>query len=366
MSSKVLSLNPQLEFELIKQIILRESYIQRLKSKIELSKGEVNMTIIGLLDVLREVTIDVVENLQKWERAQLDYPNIKPFLWNKTNYLVKLSFDLEFLNESKEIRSWLKFDMKNNPFIIPPEALTEQRILTKTSYLLFGNRPSYTIRGPKYVTRNIVSPYLAPVIYDHDFLLPLKNVKPMPEYFRIVNASKAASRPSTHDNITSQKYDGDQKFEIDSSLKDDVFHNKELTPGIVNENAYETYISNEYLHKIKRCWNYLLKNIPSFNHFTNMLTCDETVNDLDFSDDKDTEAQLNVPINSYANTDFFSKSESNTLKTSTPQTASSQNYRPSSRIWTPYDFNLQRLVQKRGGELFTLTAAGKRSLKILS
>lgn len=105
------SLKPQFEFELLKLVLLRESYIQRLRKKLKFNDkdvyADIDLSIVGLLDVLRETTIQVIETMKLWERTQLSFPNIKPFQWNKVNYIEKLCHDLEFLEDYPYITNWL-------------------------------------------------------------------------------------------------------------------------------------------------------------------------------------------------------------------------------------------------------------------
>ena len=60
MSSKgaPLSLRPELEFELFKLVLLRESYIQRLERKLASSNGYIEIGLVGMLDVLRDTSIN--------------------------------------------------------------------------------------------------------------------------------------------------------------------------------------------------------------------------------------------------------------------------------------------------------------------
>ncbi len=69
--SKVASLRPELEFELIKLALLRESYIQRLTKALDSLKKELDISIIGLVDVLRDTSVQLVETIITWERAQV-------------------------------------------------------------------------------------------------------------------------------------------------------------------------------------------------------------------------------------------------------------------------------------------------------
>jgi hypothetical protein len=65
------SFKPELEFEIIKLVLLREKYLQRLSSKLEQKKGRVDMGIIGIVDVLRDCSVEIVETVQTWERTQV-------------------------------------------------------------------------------------------------------------------------------------------------------------------------------------------------------------------------------------------------------------------------------------------------------
>ncbi|KAJ1396760.1 hypothetical protein B484DRAFT_339961, partial [Ochromonadaceae sp. CCMP2298] len=117
-----MSLKPEVEFELLKLILLREKYIQRLAKRLAESRTRpynasslphaskaaapaqerqpsVDIGLIGLLDVLRECTLQTVETIRLWERTQLSYPDCKPYRWNGQNYLHKLFQDLDFLSQ---------------------------------------------------------------------------------------------------------------------------------------------------------------------------------------------------------------------------------------------------------------------------
>ena len=69
--SKAASLRPELEFEVIKLTLLRENYIKRLASALSGLRKELDIGIVGLVDVLRDTSIQVVETIITWERAQV-------------------------------------------------------------------------------------------------------------------------------------------------------------------------------------------------------------------------------------------------------------------------------------------------------
>lgn len=199
------SLRPQLQFELLKLVLLRENYVQRLRKKLLLSlsgKGQgkgklllssgkggngLDLGMVGLLECIREVTVQVIETSRLWERAQLVQGNnnnssssaLKPFQWNGTNYLDKLAHDLEFLEEYPQLVDWLGFSTINNPFIVPPEILRDRVYIPPNSLVVFGLRPT-TIPVTSNATRtdrsHIRSPYLTPIVNDPD-LMPQLSAK---------------------------------------------------------------------------------------------------------------------------------------------------------------------------------------------
>jgi hypothetical protein len=111
------SLRPELEFELLKLVLLREKYIQRLSNKLSADhekalqtakavaraaklkskpKGfvepvlfvpRVDIGLIGLFDVLRDCTVQVVEKTRLWERAKLSYPIVFKYKCMGQKYL---------------------------------------------------------------------------------------------------------------------------------------------------------------------------------------------------------------------------------------------------------------------------------------
>jgi hypothetical protein len=69
--AQAVSLKPEVEFEVIKLVLLRERYLQRLEKKLQESKGKVDLGIIGSIDVLRDATVETVETIVTWERTQV-------------------------------------------------------------------------------------------------------------------------------------------------------------------------------------------------------------------------------------------------------------------------------------------------------
>ena len=56
-------------------------------------------------------------------RDRVQYNSPAAFMWNGQNYLVKMSHDLDFLDDaimSFPVGAWLEFSARSNPFLVPP------------------------------------------------------------------------------------------------------------------------------------------------------------------------------------------------------------------------------------------------------
>eukprot|EP01029_Cantina_marsupialis_P006959 TRINITY_DN1766_c0_g1_i2.p1 TRINITY_DN1766_c0_g1~~TRINITY_DN1766_c0_g1_i2.p1 ORF type:complete len:1982 (-),score=316.11 TRINITY_DN1766_c0_g1_i2:313-6258(-) len=103
---------PVSELDVVKGILLREGYIERIRSLVGSSK--INQ-ITDLFDLFRICSLEVVELIEQWQKG---LKSSSPFIWNGLNYLLKMPSDLDFLSKFELIRKWLGFDTKRNPFII--------------------------------------------------------------------------------------------------------------------------------------------------------------------------------------------------------------------------------------------------------
>jgi hypothetical protein len=65
------SFKPELEFEVIKLALLRERYLTRLDAKLKATGGDIDMAVIGTVDVLRDTSIEIVDTIKTWERTQV-------------------------------------------------------------------------------------------------------------------------------------------------------------------------------------------------------------------------------------------------------------------------------------------------------
>ena len=65
------SVKPEFEFEVIKLVILRESYLQKLENSLVTLRGKLDVGIVDLCDMIRLTSIEVIEMIDLWQRAQV-------------------------------------------------------------------------------------------------------------------------------------------------------------------------------------------------------------------------------------------------------------------------------------------------------
>lgn len=160
---KLPTADPANELEVLKTILLREGYLQRILQMTQRPNFTVNSEIVDLIDLTRLCTVEVVEAIVKWRRGMVrkegtHAPHNRlhthtqhsltpcpllfqlkpyPFMWNGLNYMQKLACDMDFLDLVTPLRQWLGFSMIHNPFIIPVKA-SDARALTSGSIVVGG------------------------------------------------------------------------------------------------------------------------------------------------------------------------------------------------------------------------------------
>lgn len=171
--------DPLREVEVLKCIVLRENYIDRIRGLSGAALAEKQHEFVDLADLLRTVTLDVIDNVIRWKRGA---PAGSQFVWNGTNYLLRIASDLDFLAKSSTIESWLGTSAIRNPFMISRtlddspaanEPLIPGRV-SKTSSPAHKNPKSRKrIRGAPENSRTATkTPYETPVINDPDMKMP--------------------------------------------------------------------------------------------------------------------------------------------------------------------------------------------------
>jgi len=210
-SRRPASLEPTQDLEVIKAILLRESYLTRLRNvhdraydkankalkaipdptkiskkaspphvkNVSTNDTEVFLTLpadmIDLLELIRTSTVEVVEAIGRWKLSRLD-PNAE-YIWNGENYLLRIPKNLSYLQSFTPLTSWLKLDMSKNPFIVRHPMLGDGDYDViqeeQTSDMHVGaNEPSFVaLEKPKFTPlRPEPSPYLTPIINDIDMI----------------------------------------------------------------------------------------------------------------------------------------------------------------------------------------------------
>ncbi|RLN94365.1 hypothetical protein BBJ28_00012760, partial [Nothophytophthora sp. Chile5] len=152
-SGEVTPSNAPYCLEVLKCILVREGYLQRLGRSS--AAGRVSGAHLGetvdVLDFLRLATLETVEAIVLWrkhkrERGAEEKPNgatkplpilePEPFRWNGINYLLKLASDLEFLGKHPGLIQWLGFTLERNPFILPLNLDYHAKMLLEEQQLL--------------------------------------------------------------------------------------------------------------------------------------------------------------------------------------------------------------------------------------
>lgn len=317
--------------------------MKRLTTQVFSLKGrDIEIGIIGLIDLLRETSIEVVETIDEWEKCQVNFPDIIQFTWNKQNYLEKMCHDLDFLDSVPQIKDWLEFDLIGNPFIVPPEAVSSR--VKKDALIIFGRPPQFEPPSTTKVKKNYKSPYLAPIIND-------------PEVFANLSAKSKLDKAFGPNNneVKVGKQPGKDGEEV---------------------NLYQCFISTPLLRRIRGCLKKLSGNelimtgSTMFSAFQEFSREDAHSNhstiSLQPSGSLDQEKLFEDRPNPYLfetrKSNFLSDVGNSTLlhPSETKVDYMYEQLSQSTKIWAPHELNLQRQVERRGGELFVLTVAGTK------
>jgi hypothetical protein len=116
--------DPSGEIEVLKCILLRETYLARLKSLSRMKEGISKSDVMNTISFIRICTLDTIECILRWRKNQT---KSYPFIWNGINYLLKIPSDLDFLNATI-VSSWYKIKCKRNPFML--ESTLDDRLAT--------------------------------------------------------------------------------------------------------------------------------------------------------------------------------------------------------------------------------------------
>lgn len=93
------------DMEVVKAILLREEYMERIKTNLKSQGSKFGKDqgafddLLGLIDLLRLTTVDACEAIRQWRRIEGN--SSMPFIWKSMNYLLKIPIDLNFLDDQK-------------------------------------------------------------------------------------------------------------------------------------------------------------------------------------------------------------------------------------------------------------------------
>lgn len=137
---------------------------------------------------------------------------------------------MDFLDSFPEIQSWLSFPLSGNPFIVPPELLTDEIKVSDRSYVVFGRRPQKQVVSKVSDKKKtfLKSPYLTPIIND-------------PQIF-------------THLSVKNQL---DKQFK--GTAKDSSSMSQSVNAEYIAD-PFESTLSFEQVATVRKCWKILSKS----------------------------------------------------------------------------------------------------------
>ena len=253
------------------------------------------------------------------------------------------------------------------------EILSNNFHIMNDTFILFGRRPDRILvdKSNKNVGSKVLkSPYLTPIIND-------------PNIFDKLSVKSQLKKKFNNNMINIGK---------------DIDYSEDAYLEASDPDPYESCISHEFYSKLKYCWNILVKvnNINDFNNIPNeillqsnefkefknfydndfrmnvgSLSSQKTVTESDFDLDtgyNDFQKKLNSFHLSmsessgvlFENNEKMNNSSLRISHATAKSTFGESKTLISTKLWTPHEINYQRQVQRRGGELYILTAANNK------
>ena len=115
------------EVEILQKAIIRENLVAELHKLIQNQNdlGSVLGEVIELVKAIRFQTVDIMEDVEAWQHMQR-VP--KPFLYRGQNYVVKIFYDMAFLDKYQMLVDTFGFQFAQNPLMYNKTDLSGSRV----------------------------------------------------------------------------------------------------------------------------------------------------------------------------------------------------------------------------------------------
>ena len=132
------------EVIVVKSILRREQTLQSLRDAVGRSKFNLKL-VSALMERYREATVSTIEAVSQWSIG-----NEGAFMWHAKNYLLSIPSDLDALWHSKNMRKFLHFDIRRNPFVLPGIIVNGNNDNNKGNSTTIGNGDNVIPSDIKY------------------------------------------------------------------------------------------------------------------------------------------------------------------------------------------------------------------------
>lgn len=107
----------QTELNIIRHILIREQLLNKLSEVVLTIHDKFKDEIQVLIDSIRTESLQIIEAVVKWRDILGDHKSI--LIWNDSNYLLKMTTDLDYLNDNHMISyHLLPIPLLRNPFFV--------------------------------------------------------------------------------------------------------------------------------------------------------------------------------------------------------------------------------------------------------
>ena len=149
-NANVASLTDLADLDVVRAILARESYLERLYSLVKTISKKVKPEFADVLELVRASTLDVVGAIVKWREAKGSHR--VQYLWNGINYLLRISSDLDYLSDYRALRMHMShLSLQRNPFtVVFPMEDSAKRYLARTVEQKIVEESKLIIPGSRY------------------------------------------------------------------------------------------------------------------------------------------------------------------------------------------------------------------------